>query len=217
LRLDYLGIAPPNLEESETVALMTAWMKDHAAKDSGFVLGWELQSQLSRVVLVSMMAFVSVWLGALLILAWSLVAAHVYDYYIRRGRPDLLQDHAVGKGPLARGLTIYSLVWAIKLVFAGPVHIVLAKGTRFTLTRVSGQPYYQVVRGLALLVSSFVGGVTVCHHLLRTAGFSRTQVYWGTMAGRLSNLGYQVLYSAFLIHLIGLALAWANGVRFLAS
>jgi hypothetical protein len=212
LRLDFLEIAPPNLEDSETVALMTAWMKTHAVKDSGFIVGWEIQSQLSRVVLISMMAFVSVWLGALLILGWSLVAAHFYDYYIRRGRPDLLQDHKVEKGPLARGLTVYTLVWAIKLVFAGPVHIVLAKGTRFTLATVAGQPYYRLVRALTLLFGSFVGGVTVCHHLLRTSGLSRAQVYWGTLAGRFSNLGYQVLYSAFLIQLIGFALAWTRGI-----
>ncbi|HWC28863.1 MAG TPA: hypothetical protein VG845_02165, partial [Dehalococcoidia bacterium] len=55
-------------------------LNQFAVNDAAFVVGWEVQSQLATLLLVTLVAFVSIWVALGTMLVWALVATVVYCY-----------------------------------------------------------------------------------------------------------------------------------------
>jgi hypothetical protein len=170
-----------------------------AISDAAFVVGWEVQSQIATLILVSLVAFVSLWAALATMLVWSLVATVAYCHARERGLPDLVTVQKPrtggGKGAFLR----HAAGSAVKVWFVGLHNLVFA---RLAGGALGGLPCRtRRWRRLAVLsVGMTLFGVTTAEHLLRRAGFSGGSLLRFGLIGPFLNVPYRIFLSAAAMH-----------------
>lgn len=169
--------------------------------DVSFVAAWELQSQISSVVLISFARFAHVWETIPVMLVWSLTTTMVFHHARLKGRPDLLERVRWGTESKRLRIRMLSTLWTAfrawiagvqAFIFARIFGVLLQKRTqcwRQSCARVG-------VLGLGLTVF----GVPTAHHILRKAGYERGALLRRACFAAFLNVPYRVLVSAFLIN-----------------
>lgn len=164
-----------------------------------FVVGWEVQSQISTLVLVTLVAFVSIWLALATMFVWSLIATVAYCYAREKGLPDLvtLQRPKAGNG--ASKYLRHAAGSAVKVWFIGLHNLVFA---RLASGALNGLPCRSTrCRRLAVLgLGMTLFGVTTAEHLLRRAGFSGNALVRRGLVGPFLNVPYRIFLSAAVMH-----------------
>ena len=169
-----------------------------------FVAVWELQSQLSTVVLVALVALAppSVALGVMI--AWSLLATVIYLIARGRGLPDLL---AIGRPSLTGAsrpssrLAGLLMLFVVRVWFVGIQAYVYSKTLCPVLDRQGERSVSRRLARLGVLATGLtMFGVLTSQHMLGRAGFgSRGALALGFL-GSFLNIPYRVLLSAAVVH-----------------
>jgi hypothetical protein len=158
-----------------------------------------VQSQLATLLLVTLVAFASIWIALATMLAWSLIASVAYWHARERGLPDLVtvQKPRTGNGPSA--FLRHAAGSAIKVWFVGLHNLVFA---RFAALAMNGLPCRSTRwRRLAVLsLGMTLFGVTTAEHLLRRAGFSGASLLRRGLIGPFLNVPYRIFLSAAVMH-----------------
>ncbi len=170
-----------------------------AVSDGAFVVGWEVQSQIAALLLVTLVAFVSIWIALATMLVWSLVATFVYCYARERGLPDLVTVQRPKTGHGRSAFIRHAAGSAVKVWFVGLHNLVFA---RLACGALSGLPCRSTRwRRLAVLgLGMTLFGVTTAEHLLRRAGFSEVSLLRRGLIGPFLNVPYRIFLSAALMH-----------------
>ncbi len=169
-----------------------AWRK------AAFLVGWEVQSHISSITVIALVAFTSIWVTMPVMLVWSMIASVAYWYARERGYPSLFAEEEWC--PTASGTAGYVTRSAVKAWFAGLHAFVYARiacpmlcpsrrGLRARATR-----YAVLTLGMTLF------GVTAAEHMLRRAGLQGRRLLQVGLLGPLLNVPYRVLLSAIVLH-----------------
>jgi hypothetical protein len=163
------------------------------------VVGWEVQSQISTLVLVTLVAFVSIWLALGTMLVWSLMATVGYCYAREQGLPDLVTVQRPKPGNGAGKYLRHAAGSAVKVWFIGLHNLVFA---RLASGALSGLPCRGTrCRRLAVLgLGMTLFGATTTAHLLRQAGFSGRALVRRSLLGPFLNVPYRIFLSAAAMH-----------------
>ncbi len=165
------------------------------------MVGWEVQSQLSNVILVSLIAFVSIWAALATMLAWSLIAHVLYHKAREHGLPDLVTVQAPKRGCGRSTFARHAAGSAVRVWFVGLHNLVFA---RVASTILRGEKGFATrVRRIGILsVGMTLFGVTTAQHLLRRAGFNGSSVLYRGMIGPFLNVPYRIFLSAAAMHAV---------------
>jgi len=170
-----------------------------AISDAAFVVGWEVQSQVATLVLVTLVAFVSIWAALATMLVWSLVATIGYCHARECGLPDLVTIQKPKPGHGTGTFIRHAAGSAVKVWFIGLHNLVFA---RLAGTALSGLPCrstrWRRLAVLALGMTLF--GVTTAEHLLRRAGFNGGSLVRRGLLGPFLNVPYRIFLSAAVMH-----------------
>jgi hypothetical protein len=158
-----------------------------------------VQSQIATLVLVTLVAFASIWIALATMLVWALIATVGYCFARERGLPDLVtvQKPQTGTGPSA--FLRHAAGSVVKVWFIGLHNLVFA---RFAGAAMNGLPCRSTrCRRLAVLTLGMtLFGVTTAEHLLRRAGFSGGSLVRRGMIGPFLNVPYRIFLSAAVMH-----------------
>jgi len=162
------------------------------------VVAWRLQSKAAWVALLATVRWVGILQALAIMLIWGLVAVQLYEWIRRRGIPDpihLPQGESKGrwKKTLAWGFYVFKagfLGWK-QFVYAAVFDRLIISDNRKGLPRLA--------KGSAIFGGVCLFGVTAAHHTLSMAGCSRSQIFWGNMAGRLVEAGMKLLKVTLLL------------------
>jgi hypothetical protein len=170
-----------------------------AISDAAFVVGWEVQSQISTLVLVTLVAFVSIWAALATMLVWSVVATIAYYHAREQGLPDLVTVQKPKTGNGTGAFLRHAAGSAVKVWFIGLHNLVFARVARASL---GGLPCRRTRwRRLAVLsLGMTLFGATTAHHLLRSAGFSGGSLLRRGLIGPFLNVPYRIFLSAAATH-----------------
>jgi hypothetical protein len=150
-------------------------------------------------VLVSLVAFVSIWAALATMLVWSVIATIAYCYARERGLPDLVtvQKPKTGHGPSA--FLRHAAGSIVKVWFIGLHNLVFARVARGAL---GGLPCRSTRwRRLAVLsLGMTLFGATTAEHLLRSAGFKGGSLLRRGLIGPFLNVPYRIFLSAAVMH-----------------
>lgn len=185
--------------ESEVLAGLRSKVPWHSI---GFLSFWEIQSQLSAIVLIALLAFVSPLLALGPMLVWSLLATVVYYQARERGVPDVLEAVSITVPRSANDLFACARtvgVIAGRVWLAGFQSFVYARVVCPLLARTSTGPRRRLVRIAVVAVGLTLFGVSTSQHVLRKAGFRGAQLLRFGFLGSVLNVGYRVLLSALLL------------------
>ncbi|HEX5370368.1 MAG TPA: hypothetical protein VFY10_13210 [Dehalococcoidia bacterium] len=169
-------------------------------RKAAFLVGWEVQSHISSITLIALVAFTSIWATLPVMLVWSAIATIAYCYARERGYPSLFtEDEWSGT---ASSTASYVTRSAVKAWFAG-FHA-------FAYARIASPMLCPSRRGLraqtsriALLVLGMtLFGVTAAEHMLRRAGLQGRRLVQVALLGPLLNVPYRVLLSALILHAV---------------
>jgi len=179
--------------------LISARVASRSWLHGAYVVGWEVQSQLATLALVSLVVVASPAYALPAMLAWSLVATFVCHAARQRGFPDLLEGY---KAPPKAGQ-------ASRLrCLAGSVIAVWFAGIQaYVFSRAAKPLWNSQARGLHLLARTAVlgvgltlFGVATAEHLLRRAGYQGRMLLSLGLLGSVLNVTYRVFLSAAITH-----------------
>jgi hypothetical protein len=186
-------------------------VKDLSLSDAAFVVGWEVQSQLSTITLVTLIAFLSIWVALATMLIWSLIAHFVYVFAREHGMPSLVTVQApkTDRGPST--FLRHAAGSAVRVWFVGLHNMIFAHVACSVLR--GGGGFGRRARRIAILgLGMTLFGVTTAEHLLRRAGFSGSSLRYRGMIGPFLNVPYRIFLGAAvmhgLIHLVHAFAAW---------
>lgn len=165
-----------------------------------FVVGWELQSQVSSVVLVGFARFGSVGSAIPVMLLWSLLTTLVFHHARLAGRPDLLERTSWGTRSRLVHIRLASAGWsAVKAWLAGIQAFIYARIFAFVL-RNDGAFWRERLAKFAVLgVGLTIFGVPTAHHLLRKAGYERTALLRLAFLAAFLNVPFRVFASTLVV------------------
>jgi hypothetical protein len=163
------------------------------------VVLWEVQSQLATIILISLIAFVSIWAALATMLVWSLIAQLVYHSARERGLPDLVTVEAPKRGCGSSTFLRHAAGSVVRVWFVGLHNLVFAKAACSGLR--GGEGFSGGLRRSAILgVGMTLFGVTTAEHLLRRAGFSGPSLLYRGLIGPFLNVPYRIFLSAAVMH-----------------
>jgi hypothetical protein len=171
-------------------------------RDGAFVAGWELQSQVSSIVLVAFARFGSLNSAIPVMLLWSLLTTLVFHHARLAGRPDLLERTSWGTRSRVLRVRLLSAGWsALKAWLAGIQAFIYTRVFRGVIATEAHCLRSKVSRFTVLGVGLTIFGVPTAHHLLRTAGYQRqTLLRLGFLAACL-NVPFRVVASGIVVNL----------------
>jgi hypothetical protein len=153
------------------------------------------------VVLVSLIAFVSIWAALITMLAWSLVAHFLYCAAREHGLPDLVTVQAPKRGGGPSAFLRHAAGSVIRVWFIGLHNLVFARVACSVLH--GGGGHAARARRFGILgLGMTLFGVTTTEHLLRRAGFSGTSLRLRGIAGPFLNVPYRIFLSAAAMHAV---------------
>lgn len=165
------------------------------------MVGWEIQSQISTIVLVSLIAFVSIWAALVIMLAWSLIAHFVYCTARERGLPDLIRVQVPRTGGGTPTFLRHAAGSAVRVWFVGLHNMVFAHVACSVLR--GGNGFAARARRLGVLgLGMTLFGVTTAEHLLRRAGFSGPSLLYRGTLGPFLNVPYRIFLGAAVMHAV---------------
>lgn len=175
-----------------------------------FVVGWEVQSKLSTLVLFSLIAFASIWAALVTMLAWSVIAHLVYHHARERGYPDLVTVDVPRRDCGPSTFLRHAAGSAVRVWFVGLHNLIFARVACSILR--GGDGFAMRARRLGILcLGMTLFGVTTAEHLLRRAGFKGTPLLYRGLLGPFLNVPYRIFLSAAVIHAVmGAADAFCN-------
>jgi hypothetical protein len=211
--LVWLSPVAPGLEDAFGIdSPATSWERgelfnlrwNQSWNSIGFLGIWEVQSQLSAIVLLTLTALVPPLLAFLPMLAWSLMATVIYYYARERGLPDLLEIKRSTEPRRVRNLITAARelgLTAAKAWLAGLQSFIFSR----SICRILGRPAITRKERLLRLGVVALGltmfGVSTSQHVLRRAGYSGSALLRIGFAGSALNVGYRVLLSALFVDL----------------
>jgi hypothetical protein len=186
-------------------------LKDLSLSDAAFVVGWEIQSQISTIMLVTLIAFISIWAALITMLIWSLIAHFVYVYAREHGLPDLVTVQAPKTDHGPSTFLRHAAGSAVRVWFVGLHNMVFAHVACSVLR--GGDGFRRRAKRIAILgLGMTLFGVTTAEHLLRRAGFSGPSLRYRGMIGPFLNVPYRIFLGAAvmhgLVHLMHAFAAW---------
>jgi hypothetical protein len=165
------------------------------------VVAWEVQSQLATVVLLSLVAFVSIWAALVIMLAWALIAHLCYHHARERGLPDLVTVEGPKRGHGPSAFVRHAAGSAVRVWFVGLHNLVFARVACSGLR--GGNGFAGSARRVGILgLGMTLFGVTTAEHLLRRAGFSGSSLLYRGMLGPFLNVPYRIFLSAAVMHAV---------------
>ncbi len=171
--------------------------------DVSFVAAWELQSQLSSIVLISFARFAHVWETIPVMLVWSLTTTAVFHYARLKGRPDLLERVRWGTESKRLRIRVLSTLWtAFRAWIAGVQAFIFARIFGVLLQKRDHHSRQRFARIGVLGLGLTVFGVPTAHHILRKAGYEKNALLKRAVFATFLNVPYRVLVSAFLINAV---------------
>ena len=178
-----------------------SFLKNLSLNDAAFVVAWEVQSQLATIVLLSLIAFVSIWAALCTMLVWSLIAQVVYHRARERGLPDLVTVQAPKRGCGGTTFVRHAAGSAVRVWFVGLHNMIFARVACSVLRDGSGLAAR--TRRIGILgLGMTLFGVTTAEHLLRRAGFSGPSLLYRGMIGPFLNVPYRIFLSAAVVHAV---------------
>ncbi len=176
-------------------------MRSLPGNDAAFVVGWEVQSQLSTLVLVTLIAFVSIWVALATMLAWSLVAHVIYHNAREHGLPDLVAIQPPKRGAGRMMFLRHAAGSVVRVWFVGLQNMVFARVACSVLR--GGGSFEARSRRIGVLgLGMTLFGVTTAEHLLRRAGFHGKSLLYRGLLGPFLNVPYRVFLSAAVVHAV---------------
>ena len=158
-----------------------------------------MQSQIATLLLLTLVAFVSIWIALATMLVWSLIANIAYCHARERGLPDLVTVQKPKTGHGTSAFIRHAAGSVVKVWFVGLHNLVFA---RFACVALGGLPCRSTrCRRLAVLTLGMtLFGVTTAEHLLRRAGFSGASLVRRGLIGPFLNVPYRIFLSAAVMH-----------------
>jgi hypothetical protein len=182
-----------------------SFIRSLSISDAAFVVGWEVQSQLAAITLVSLIAFVSIWVALGTMLVWSLVAHVLYFAARQRGLPDLVTVETPKRGHGPTTFLRHAAGSAVRIWFVGLHNLLFARFAACVLCR--GEGFSARIRRLGILsLGMTLFGVTTADHLLRRAGFTGSSLLYRGLIGPFLNVPYRIFLSAAMVHAVMSAL-----------
>jgi hypothetical protein len=158
-----------------------------------------VQSQIATLVLLSLVAFVSIWAALATMLAWSLVAHIAYHNARERGLPDLVTVEAPKRGHGPSTFVRHAAGSAVRVWFVGLHNMVFARVACSVLR--GGEGFAARARRVGILgLGMTLFGVTTAEHLLRRAGFRGPALLYRGLLGPFLNVPYRIFLSAAVMH-----------------
>ena len=174
-------------------------MRSLSLNDAAFVVAWEAQSQIATVVLLSLIAFVSIWAALFTMLAWSMIAHVVYHHAREHGLPDLITVQVPKRGCGSSTFVRHAAGSAVRVWFVGLHNLVFARFACSVLR--GGDGFAGSARRIGILSFGMtLFGVTTTEHLLRRAGFRGSPLLYRGMIGPFLNVPYRIFLSAAVVH-----------------
>jgi hypothetical protein len=173
--------------------------KNPSLSDAAFVVGWEIQSQISTIVLVTLIAFVSIWAALATILVWSLIAHFAYVFAREHGLPDLVTVQAPKTDGGPSTFLRHAAGSAVRVWFVGLHNMVFAHIACSVLR--GGEGFTRRAKRIGILgLGMTLFGVTTTEHLLRRAGFSGSSLRYRGVIGPFLNVPYRIFLGAAVMH-----------------
>ena len=170
-------------------------------KDGAFVAGWELQSQLSSVVLVGFAQFGTAIIAIPVMLAWSLVTTLVFHRARMCGRPDLLERTSWGTRSRALHVRFLSTTWSmLKAWLAGIQAFFYTRVFRCVIQNNGRCLHERASKVTVLGFGLTVFGVPTAHHLLRKAGYEHGALLRLGLLAVCLNVPFRVFASAYVVN-----------------
>lgn len=164
------------------------------------MVGWEVQSHLSSITLIALIAFTSIWVALPVMLVWSLIATIAYCHARELGYPSLLAEeewHAT-----ATGAASFAARSAVKAWFAGFHTFAYARVATTLVSPDRSSVRGRVTRIAVLVLGMTLFGVSAAEHLLRRAGYEGKRLVQLGLMGPFLNVPYRVLISALVLHAV---------------
>jgi len=170
---------------------------------AGLLTLWEVQGQIAAFVLLALVAIAPIWVGAAIMILWSLLATSVYAWGRLRGLPDTLESKW-SRPTLSRGRW---QAWAratglsaVKTWLAGISPFIYTRAFVPFLARPATCRRLQVARYAVLGIGLTLFGVTTAHHLLRKAGLPERHALRLSFVGPFLNVPYRIFASAIFLN-----------------
>jgi hypothetical protein len=186
-----------------------AWHK------AAFLVGWEVQSHLSSITLIALVAFTSIWVALPVMLVWSMIATVAYCHAREHGYPSLLAEEEWR--PTASGAASFAARSAVKAWFAGFHAFAYARIATSLLSPARSGLRARLTRIAVLVLGMTLFGVSAAEHLLRRAGYQGRRLMQLGLLGPVLNVPYRVLLSAMVLHAASSLFASVDPGNVLAS
>lgn len=176
-----------------------SFIRSLSLNDAAFVVGWEVQSKLSTLILLSLIAFASIWATLATMLAWSVVAHLVYHHARERGYPDLVTVEVPRRDRGPSTFVRHMAGSVVRIWFVGLHNLIFARVACSVLR--GGDGFAARARRLGILALGMtLFGVTTAEHLLRRVGFKGTPLLYRGLIGPFLNVPYRIFLSAAVVH-----------------
>jgi hypothetical protein len=188
--------------EAEVAVQQNRW---RSCYEVGALTVWEIQSQISTLVLVALVAVLPIWTVLPIMITWALIATVAYSVGRRKGLPDVLEAEWPISAPSRtewRRLVGVAALALVKAWLAGLQPFIYARICRRVLLQPVRTWWSQVQRVIVLCAGLTLFGVTTAHHLLRLAALPERRAFRLLLVGPFLNVPYRVLLSALVINML---------------